>query len=77
MDVDVEIDCRGLKCPLPVIRLANNIDDLEVGQTLAVVADDSAARADITAWCRMRAQELVGEDTAPDGVPRFLVRRSH
>ncbi len=72
----MELDCRGLKCPLPVIRLANHLGDLPVGGCLAVVADDPAARPDIAAWCRMRGQAYVGEDTATDGVPRFVVRRA-
>ncbi len=71
----MELDCRGMKCPLPVIRLANHLGDLPVGGSLAVVADDPAARPDIAAWCRMRGQEYVGEDTAADSVPRFVVRR--
>ncbi|MEO5709725.1 MAG: sulfurtransferase TusA family protein [Nocardioidaceae bacterium] len=75
MDVDVELDCRGMLCPLPIIRLANNLGDIAVGQTMAVVADDAAARPDIAAWCRMRSQEFVGEDLADDAVPRFVVRR--
>ena len=75
MDADVELDCRGLLCPLPVIRLANNLGDIPLGQTMAVVADDPAARPDIAAWCRMRSQEYLGEDLATDGVPRFVVRR--
>jgi tRNA 2-thiouridine synthesizing protein A len=77
MDVDVELDCRGMRCPLPIIRLANNIDDIAVGQSLAVVAEDPAARADVPAWCRMRGHEYVGEDAAEDGTARFVVRRSH
>ena len=72
---DLELDCRGMRCPLPIIRLANNIDGVGVGQLLAVVANDPAARADVQAWCRMRGHEYVGEDAAPDAVPRFLVRR--
>jgi TusA-related sulfurtransferase len=72
---DLELDCRGLRCPLPVIRLANNIADVEVGQTVAVVADDTAARSDVPAWCRMRGQEYVGEEVSDDGVPRYVVRR--
>jgi tRNA 2-thiouridine synthesizing protein A len=75
VDVDVELDCRDLRCPLPIIRLANNIGDIAVGQTMAVVANDPAARADVPAWCRMRGQEYVGQDAAADGVPRFVVRR--
>lgn len=76
MDADVELDCRGMKCPLPVIRLANAIGDVAVGGTLAVVADDPAARPDVPAWCRMRGQEYVGEEAAPDGIPRYVVRRT-
>ena len=75
MDIDLELDCRDLRCPLPIIRLANNIGDIAVGQTMAVVANDPAARVDVPAWCRMRGQEYVGQDVAADGVPRFVVRR--
>jgi tRNA 2-thiouridine synthesizing protein A/cysteine desulfurase len=75
MDADVELDCRGMLCPLPIIRLANNLGDIAVGATMAVVAEDPAARPDIAAWCRMRGQEYLGEDVAEDGVPRFVVRR--
>jgi len=77
MDADVELDCRGMRCPLPIIRLARLIADVEIGQAVAVVADDPAARPDVPAWCRMRTQEYVGEDTAPDGIPRYVVRRLH
>ncbi len=77
MAADLELDCRGLRCPLPVIRLANGIGDVSVGQTVAVVSTDAAARSDVPAWCRMRGHEYVGEDTAADGVPRYVVRRSH
>jgi len=72
---DLELDCRGMRCPLPVIRLAKTIGDVEVGQVVAVAAEDAAARSDVPAWCRMRKHEYVGEDTAPDGTPRYLVRR--
>jgi TusA-related sulfurtransferase len=75
MDADLELDCRGMRCPLPVIRLGNSIGDVAVGETVAVVAEDPAARPDVAAWCRMRGQEYVGEDTAADGVPRYVVRR--
>lgn len=72
---ELELDCRGQVCPMPVIELGRRITDVEVGEVIAVVADDSAARHDVPAWCRMREQEYVGQDTADDGVPRFLVRR--
>ena len=72
---DLELDCREMVCPLPVIELARRIGEVEVGQVVAVVARDSAARVDVPAWCRMRGQEYVGEQAASDGTPAYLVRR--
>jgi len=71
----LELDCRGQLCPMPVIELSRRITDVEVGEVVAVVSDDPAARHDVPAWCRMREHEYVGEDAADDGTPRFLVRR--
>lgn len=73
--VDLELDCRGMLCPLPVIELGRRYAEVPVGALVAVVATDVAARHDVPAWCRMRGQEYAGEDRAPDGVPRYLVRR--
>ena len=76
VDADLELDCRGMLCPRPVIELARHLEDVPVGGLLAVVADDVAARTDVPAWCRMRGQEYAGEDSAADGLPRYSVRRS-
>ena len=71
IEVDLELDCRGMLCPLPVIELAKHYAEVPVGGLVAVLADDVAARTDIPAWCRMRGQEYVGEEPAQ----RFVVRR--
>jgi TusA-related sulfurtransferase len=71
----LEIDCRGLVCPAPVIELNRHLGHVEPGGLVAVVATDAAARVDVPAWCRMRGQEYVGEDAAADGTPRYVVRR--
>ena len=77
MEADLELDCRDMRCPLPIIALANAIGDIAVDQTLAVVTNDPAARADVPAWCRMRGHEYLVQDAAPDGIARFVVRRLH
>lgn len=74
-EVDLELDCRGQLCPLPVIALGRRVGEVAVGARVAVVADDVAARHDVPAWCRMRGHEYVGEDRAADGVARYVVRR--
>ena len=69
------LDCRGRRCPLPVVELAKHIGDVEVGGVLAVAADDPAARHDVPAWCRLRGHDYLGESAARDGVPVYSVRR--
>ena len=72
---DLELDCREMLCPLPIIELGKRFCEVPVGGLVAVAATDVAARTDVPAWCRMRGQEYVGEEPAADGVPRYLVRR--
>ncbi|MFZ2504365.1 MAG: sulfurtransferase TusA family protein [Nocardioides sp.] len=73
MRAAIELDCRELRCPLPVIELAK-VAQREHGVDVVVVTADPAARTDIPAWCRLRGQEYAGEETADDGVPAYRVR---
>ena len=68
---DLELDCRGMLCPLPVIELGKRYAEVAVGGVVVVLADDVAARTDIPAWCRIRGQEFVGEESTG----RYVVRR--
>ena len=66
----LSLDCRGMKCPRPIIEVARRISEVNVGSVLQLLADDPAAGPDLAAWCRMRGQTLVASDP-----PRFIVRR--
>ncbi|MBC7560605.1 MAG: sulfurtransferase TusA family protein [Dermatophilaceae bacterium] len=73
----VEVDARGLRCPLPVIRLAEAARDAAAGAVMVVLAGDPAARHDIAAWCRMRDHELqdvteIREATGAGAGPAYL-----
>lgn len=71
----LEIDARGRPCPQPIIALRDHLAQVDVGAELAVAADDPAARHDVPAWCRMTGHTYAGEETAPDGVAVYVVRR--
>ena len=75
-DTTLELDCRGMPCPRPIIELARAFVDLPLDAVVAVASDDPAARVDVPAWCRMRGQEYVGRAVAPDGVAVYRVRRT-
>ncbi|MEV0650932.1 sulfurtransferase TusA family protein [Phytomonospora sp. NPDC050363] len=70
--VDV-LDCRGKRCPLPVINLAKHSGHAAPGTIVRVLADDPAAALDIPAWCRMRDREFLGVSIV-DGVAAYDVR---
>jgi tRNA 2-thiouridine synthesizing protein A len=74
----VVVDARGLRCPLPVIRLAERVRDLAPGTLVEVWATDPAAAADIPAWCRLRGQDHVATQSREpsDGGPHaaYVVR---
>ncbi|WP_207929086.1 sulfurtransferase TusA family protein [Actinomadura sp. 6K520] len=71
------IDALGRKCPIPIIMLAERIREVPVGQIIAVLADDAAARTDVPAWCRMKSQEFVWEETLQQGGWGFHIRRMY
>lgn len=47
---DTTVDARNLQCPMPVVKTAMAINDLESGQTLELIATDRGALSDIPAW---------------------------
>ena len=53
------LDCRGLKCPLPIVSVSRAMRALEVGQRLVIEADDPAFKADISAWVERLGHTLV------------------
>ena len=68
------LDARGLRCPLPVIRMEAALRRLPAGAALQIIADDPVAAVDIPHFAReagWRCDRLPG----PDGVCVFLVTR--
>ncbi|MGA3192137.1 MAG: sulfurtransferase TusA family protein [Candidatus Bathyarchaeia archaeon] len=56
---DRTLDCLGLYCPEPVFKTRMELDELKVGETLEVLADDPAAESDIKSLVKNLEQELV------------------
>jgi len=67
------LDCRGLKCPLPVLKLEKRIEAAPTGSTLVVLATDPMARIDIPLYCRQHGHACA---VSTDGdVMRFEIVR--
>lgn len=71
------VDCLGLACPLPLVRLAKAIEEAEVGGQVDLLSDDPGARVDVPVWCRLKDHLFLGRDDLPAGGWVFHVRRTH
>jgi tRNA 2-thiouridine synthesizing protein A len=71
------IDALGRKCPIPIIWLAQRINEVRVGEIITVLADDPAARTDIPAWCTMKSQEWVATTDVDPAGWAIHIRRSY
>lgn len=67
MKADAILDTLGLYCPMPIVKTAQKIKDLKVGQVLEVISDDEGIKEDMPAWCKrtgngfLRTEEREGE----------------
>lgn len=64
------IDCLGKRCPQPIIDVAQGIKEIELGQSLILIADDPATLPDLKAWARMSGHTMEVLDKT-----QFLVTR--
>ena len=75
MEVNKEIDTRGLNCPLPILKAKKALADMQSGQLLRVVATDAGSLRDFQAFARQTGNELVGQDTVGVEYIHVLRRR--
>ena len=73
--VDQTLDCKGLSCPLPVLKTKKAIDGMELGQILEMIATDPGSTPDMRAWSRKTGHELL-ESREEDGLFWFYIKKS-
>jgi TusA-related sulfurtransferase len=64
---DKTLDCKGMVCPMPIVKTSKAAKEMASGQELEVLATDKAFEADIQAWCNQTGNTLASFSEA-DGV---------
>ena len=62
MNIDRELDARGLNCPLPILRTKKSLNEMDSGQVLRVLATDPGSVRDFQAFSRQTGHELLASD---------------
>ncbi len=75
MDTDIEIDTRGLNCPLPILKAKKALTSMSSGQLLKVRSTDPGSLRDFQAFARQTGNELVEQSTLADEFVHVLRRR--
>ena len=72
---DKQLDCLGLFCPMPILKVREALKPMGTGQVLEMLSDDPASEADMQSWSSRTGHELLAVEK--DGpVFRFLVRKT-
>ena len=75
MNIDKEIDTRGLNCPLPILKAKKALADLQSGQMLKVLATDAGSVRDFQAFAKQTGNELIEQQTVGAEFVHIMRRR--
>lgn len=64
--VDLTLDCTGMACPIPILKLSKALTRLEPGQVVELIATDGGSRDDVPAFCERTNNILDGRRDEPD-----------
>jgi len=72
---DLEVDAKGLNCPLPILKAKKALSAVESGQIVKIISTDPASRRDFEAFARQTGNAIVAQDQADNIFTFFLKRR--
>jgi tRNA 2-thiouridine synthesizing protein A len=74
--IDQTLDCKGLSCPMPMMKLAKAMKDLKSGQVLEMLGTDPGTKSDLPKWCEKSGNEMMSEEMLDGGVFRYLIKKN-
>ena len=74
MEADETLDCKGLSCPMPILKLAKAIKGMESGKVLELLGTDPGSKSDIPKWCDKTGNEYLGMEEE-EGYSKFYIRK--
>ena len=74
MEADLELDTRGLNCPLPILRTKKALVGIQSGQVLKIVATDPGSVKDFETFAKQTGHQLLSHGEA-NGEFTFLMKK--
>lgn len=73
--VDHEVDARGMRCPMPLLKAKQALRDLAQGQVLRVIATDAGSWRDFQSYAQLSGHRLLAA-VQEEGVYCYLLQKS-
>jgi tRNA 2-thiouridine synthesizing protein A len=74
--IDQTLDCKGLSCPMPMLKLSKAMKGLKQGEVLEMLGTDPGTKSDLPKWCEKSGNELLHEEALDGGVFRYLIKKN-
>ena len=73
--IDKTLDCKGLSCPMPMMKLAKTMKGMKSGEVLEMFGTDPGTKSDIPSWCEKSGNTLLEQNDLEGGVNRFVLQK--
>ncbi|HAL41636.1 MAG TPA: hypothetical protein DCP57_04255 [Gammaproteobacteria bacterium] len=70
----IELDVKGLVCPMPLLKAKRALNGMSVGQLLQVWATDPGSERDFEVFARQSGHSLL-QSEVQDGVFRYVMQK--
>ena len=71
---DLLADCRGLSCPMPILRLKKELKTMKTGQIVEVWSTDPGSKKDMPDFAKKQGEEFLGYIDG-SGYTRYLIKK--
>ncbi len=74
VNADEKLDCQGLSCPMPIIKLAKTMKKMKSGTVLEMQGTDPGSKEDVPKWCTKTGNAFL-EAKEESGVYTYYIRK--
>jgi len=74
---DLQLNAKGLACPMPIVKTKKTMNELEEGQVLEVQATDKGSKADLAAWAGTVGHQYIGTVEEGDVLYHYIRKCSN
>jgi len=75
-EVDIELDVKGLNCPMPLLKAKKAINEMAGGEKIKVLATDPGSVRDFELFAKQSGHQLLDSGSI-DGVYYYYLQKKN